>query len=321
MYANENYRKVKEKIEELRSRAISSAAMRDEEVRAKSEAIRTIDEELNMTGPELFRAACGGLDIAPIKEKNQRLQKKRKEELVKLGYPEDYTEPKFTCPLCSDTGSVDMKLCSCFKKMLITENIKTSGIGRLIDKQSFENFDLERYRADSELYEHMKINVAKARAFAESFVKPYGNLLLMGRTGVGKTHISTSIAKTVIESGYNVIYDSSQNIVSDFECDRFKSGYGPYEPKADKYLECDLLIIDDLGTEFVNQFTISCLYNLINTRQNRALPTVVSTNLSTEELITKYEGRISSRLLGAGVTVLMFDGDDYRIYAERRRNK
>ena len=212
-----------------------------------------------------------------------------------------------------------MKLCSCFKKMLITENIKSSGIGSLIERQSFDNFDIERYRADSELYEHMKINVAKAKKFAESFGKPYGNLLLMGKTGVGKTHISTSIAKVVIESGYNVIYDSSQNIVSDFEADRFKSGYGPYEPKADKYLECDLLIIDDLGTEFVNQFTISCLYNLINTRQNRALPTVVSTNLSTEELITKYEGRISSRLLGAGVTVLMFDGDDYRIYAERRK--
>ena len=319
MYANENYRKVKEKIEELRNRAISSAAMRDEEVRAASDVIRVIDEELSKTGPELFRAACGGLDIAPIKEKNQRLQKKRREELVKLGYPEDYTEPKFTCPRCSDTGSVDMKLCSCFKKMLITENIKSSGIGSLIERQSFDNFDIERYRADSELYEHMKINVAKAKKFAESFGKPYGNLLLMGKTGVGKTHISTSIAKVVIESGYNVIYDSSQNIVSDFEADRFKSGYGPYEPKADKYLECDLLIIDDLGTEFVNQFTISCLYNLINTRQNRALPTVVSTNLSTEELITKYEGRISSRLLGAGVTVLMFDGDDYRIYAERRK--
>ena len=321
MYANENYLKVKEKIENTRSRALSGAAMRDEEVRAKSELIRTIDEELQKTGPELFRAACGGLDITPIKEKNQRLQKKRGEELVRLGYPEDYTEPKFSCPLCSDTGSVNMKLCSCFKKMLITENIKSSGIGSLIEKQSFENFDTERYKGDPELYEHMRINVAKAKKFAESFGKPYGNLLLMGKTGVGKTHISTSVAKVVIEAGYNVIYDSSQNIVSDFECDRFKSGYGPYEPKSDKYLECDLLIIDDLGTEFINQFTVSCLYNLINTRQNRALPTVVSTNLSTEELITKYEGRISSRLLGAGVTVLMFDGDDYRIYAQRRKGK
>ena len=186
MYANENYLKVKEKIENTRSRALSGAAMRDEEVRAKSELIRTIDEELQKTGPELFRAACGGLDITPIKEKNQRLQKKRAEELVRLGYPEDYTEPKFSCPLCSDTGSVNMRLCSCFKKMLITENIKSSGIGSLIEKQSFENFDTERYKGDPELYEHMRINVAKAKKFAESFGKPYGNLLLMGKPALEK---------------------------------------------------------------------------------------------------------------------------------------
>ena len=317
MYASENFRKVKEKIEQRRTGAMSAAAVRNEELRSKSEKISAIDEQLMSTGPELFKAACNGLDITPIKEKNLKLQKLRREEIVKLGYPEDYSEPKFSCPLCSDTGSVDMKLCSCFKKMLITENIKSSGIGNLIEKQSFENFDLEKYKKEPELYEHMKKNVAKAKKFAESFGKPYGNLLLMGKTGVGKTHISTAVAKNVIEAGYNVLYDSAQNIVSDFEADRFKSGYGPYEPKAEKYLECDLLIIDDLGTEFINQFTISCLYNLINTRQNRALPTVVSTNLTTEELISKYEGRISSRLLGAGVTVLMFDGEDYRIYSKK----
>lgn len=321
MYAQDNYRKVKELIEARRNRAFADAAARDEEVGAKSEKIRDIDELLRKTGPALFRAACRGEDITPIKEENLRLQAERRAELLRLGYTEDYTKPRFVCQICSDTGSVNMKVCSCLKKLLITENIKSSGIGSLIEKQSFENFDIERYKDEPELYEHMKRNVSLARGFAKSFGNPYGNLLIMGKTGVGKTHISTAVAKEVIEQGYNVIYDSSQNIVSDFENDRFKSGYGPYEPKAEKYLECDLLIIDDLGTEFVNQFTISCLYNLINTRQNRALPTVVSTNLTIEELINKYEGRISSRLLGAGVTVLMFDGDDYRIYSEKRRQK
>ena len=319
MYGQDNYRKVKEFIETRRNRAFAEAMARDEEVSAKSEKIRGIDELLRKTGPTLFRAACRGEDITPIKEENMRLQKERRAELLRLGYAEDYTEPKFVCSICSDTGSVNMRVCSCFKKLLIKENIKSSGIGNLIEKQSFENFDLERYNYDENLYELMKRNVSLAKGFAKNFGKPYGNLLIMGKTGVGKTHISTSVAKAVIEKGYNVIYDSSQNIVSDFENDKFRSGYGQYEPKADKYLECDLLIIDDLGTEFVNQFTISCLYNLINTRQNRALPTVVSTNLTIEELINKYEGRISSRLLGAGVTVLMFEGDDYRIYSDKRR--
>ena len=321
MFAQENYRSVKEIIDKRRNNALSEAAARAEQVRAMSDRIREIDELLANTGPALFRAACRGEDIAPIKEENLRLQDMRREELVRLGYPEDYTEPRYTCTLCSDTGAVDLRVCSCMKKLLITENIKRSGIGTLIERQSFENFDLERYRGESQLYELMKRNVALAKKFAESFGKSYGNLLLMGKTGVGKTHISTAVAKRVIELGYNVIYDSAQNIVSDFENDRFRSGYGPYEPKAEKYLECDLLIIDDLGTEFVNQFTVSCLYNLINTRQNRSLPTVVSTNLTTAELIAKYEGRISSRLLGSAVTVLMFDGDDYRIYSGKRTDK
>ena len=111
-----------------------------------------------------------------------------------------------------------------------------------------------------------------------------------------------------------MLYDSAQNIISDFEADKFKSGYSAqYEPKAEKYLECDLLIIDDLGAEFTNQFTVSCLYNLINTRKNRGLSTIISTNLSAEELTAKYEGRISSRIIGE-YTVLPFLGRDHRIF-------
>ena len=118
----------------------------------------------------------------------------------------------------------------------------------------------------------------------------------------------------MIESGYEVLYDSAQNIVAAFEQDRFKSGYGTgYEPKGDKYMECDLLILDDLGTEFVNQFTVSCLYNLLNTRQNKGLSTVISTNLSPEELSKKYEDRIYSRIIGSDSTILLFEGKDRRL--------
>ena len=104
-----------------------------------------------------------------------------------------------------------------------------------------------------------------------------------------------------------------KNIVSAFETDRFKSGYGPYEPKGDKYLECELLILDDLGTEFVNQFTLSCLYNLINTRQNKGLATIISTNLPAAEILQKYEDRIYSRIMGCDSKPLLFLGKDNRI--------
>lgn len=314
MYSYQNYQKAKEQIENRRQRAIAMADARDNEVRQLSETIKKIDSELTGTGLLLFKTACGGGDIEPIKRRNLELMAKRKAELVRLGLPEDYTEVHYTCKRCSDSGFVDTRMCSCLKELLVMMNIESSGMGKLIEKQSFENFDLEWYRTSEEDYKRMVYNVRCAREYAESFGGGSKNLLLIGNTGTGKTHISTSIAKAVISKGFDVLYDSAQNIVAAFEQDRFHSGYGERESSAEKYMECDLLILDDLGTEFVNQFTVSCLYNLINTRQNRGKSTIISTNLSPEELSGKYEGRIYSRIVGCDYKVLVFKGRDHRIH-------
>ena len=314
MYTRENYAKIKEILEARRQSAISEAEARNMEVASLSEDIRIIDKELRGTGLLLFKTACDGGDITPIRNRNVFLISERKKALLNLGLPEDYTDVKYTCKLCSDSGSVDGRLCSCFREMLVLENIKASGMGKLIEKQSFENFDLDRYKYDEEIYTRMKNNLREAKSFAENFGKGGPTtLLFMGKTGKGKTHLSTAIAKVVIEKGYSVLYDSTQNIVSAFETDRFKSGYGPYEPIADKYLECELLILDDLGTEFVNQFTVSCLYNLINTRQNQGLHTIISTNLTWEALKSKYEDRIYSRIVGVDSRIFYFVGKDQRL--------
>lgn len=313
MYARENYAKVKNIIEARRLTAIAEAEARCTETAALSEDIRLIDAEMRGTGLLLFKTACNGGDITPIRERNLFLGNQKKEALKRLGLPEDYTEVHYTCPDCSDSGFVGEKMCKCFRELLITENIKSSGIGRLIEKQSFENFDLARYSDDPETMKRMKNNIAEAKRFVDGIGKDVSTMLFIGKTGTGKTHLSTAIAKALIEKGYEVLYDSAQNIISEFETDRFKSGYGQYEPKSDKYFDCDLLIIDDLGTEFVNQFTISCLYNLINTRQNKGLATLISTNLSPRELSSKYEDRIYSRIMGGGSKILLFTGKDYRI--------
>ena len=313
MYSRENYARAKAEIEKRRLDAIAEAEERNQALAFESEEIRRIDKELSGTGLMLFRAACMGEDINPIKERNEQLMSERKAILRKLGYPEDYTAVHYTCKVCSDTGFAGVRMCQCLRQKLITMNIQSSGMGNLIEKQSFDNFSLEVYKNNPENYARMERNLKIAKAFADKFSSRGGNLLLIGTTGTGKTHLSTAIAKAVISQGFDVLYDSTQNILNDFEKDKFRSGYNQTESASEKYLECDLLIIDDLGAEFSTQFSVSALYNLINTRQNKGLSTIISTNLSAGELAAKYEGRIYSRIIGADYTVLRFEGEDRRI--------
>ncbi len=313
MYSNKNYNESKNEILNRRNNARASADARRAEVELKHPEIAAINKELSGVGLLLFKTACSGGDIEPIKQRNISLQQKRAELLVSLGYPADYTEVQYTCKRCGDTGFDGSKMCACLKELLIRKNITSSGMGRLIDKQSFDNFDLEWYRTSESDYKRMSQNVAVARAYAENFAREKGNLLLIGTTGTGKTHISTAIAAEVIKGGFDVLYDSAHNILSAMQNDQFRDRYKTPDAESDKYLECDLLIIDDLGTEFTTQMTLSFLYNLINTRQTQGLGTIISTNLSAAELASKYEGRIYSRIVGSDYRVLVFSGKDHRV--------
>ncbi len=318
MYNYENYMKVKSEIEARRAKAEAEADFRAAELRALSPEIAEIDSELSSTGPRLFRAALAGEDLLPIRKRNEELNALRREVIKSLGYPEDYTEPRYTCPVCRDTGYIGgERVCRCLREELIKATIASSGIGSLIEKQSFDNFELGIYSYNEDVLSQMTLNLASAKEYAKDFKEKRGNLLFVGKTGTGKTHISTAIAREVIKQGFDVIYDTTQNIINDFESDKFKSGYLNSENKSEKYLECDLLIMDDLGTEFITAFTISCLYNLINTRANRGLSTIISTNLAPDELSSKYEDRIYSRLIGSDYRVFMFVGRDKRLNSEK----
>ena len=313
MYTRDNFDLVKEEINNRRQTAIAEAEARANEVYAKHSDIFAIDNELRASGLLIFKTACEGGDIENIKARNNELRLQKANLLKKYGYAENYTDPQFTCKECSDTGYQKDRFCACLKELVIEKNIASSGMGRLIKKQSFENFDLSCYAKDEQGVDVIKHYFTMAKKFADEFGTHSINLLIMGNCGSGKTHLSSSIAGVVLRRGFYVVYESAQNIVSDFEADKFRAGFRGEEPKSDKYLDCELLIIDDLGAEYQTQFSVSCLYTLINTRINKGLNTIISTNLSDAQLSGTYDGRIYSRLCGSDFFRLTLNTFDHRV--------
>lgn len=329
-YSSDSYRRVKDALREKRERAEAEAMARREEIHARHPEIATVDSALSETGMRLFRVALDGGDdvdrrIARLREENEAMLALRRKLLRAAGYSENATEPQYECTECNDSGYIGVKMCSCLKRALVLEGFRESGIGGLIERQSFDNFSLSYYKGEGkdDHTDMMRFALDRSRAFAERLFTddaPCRNLMFIGATGLGKTHLSTAIARRVIERGFDVKYESAPNIIADFETERFGGDryYGQAPSLTEKYFTCDLLIIDDLGTEMVNQFTLSCIYNLINTRQNRGLPMLISTNLTQQELRTRYSDRITSRLLGE-FDILLFLGRDNRGRADRKR--
>lgn len=311
-----NFRRVQAMVDERRRNAIGEADLHTAELHAKSPELVEIDTALRSLGMRLFREALAGGDdlterLDRVRSEHEALRGVRAELLARMGYPADYTEPHFSCQKCQDTGFIRTEMCECMRTALIEEGVRSSGIGRLYGRQSFDNFSLDYYREPLDR-ERARYALARTRQYAESFGPQSGNLLLIGPTGLGKTHLSTSVARAVIERGYDVVYETIQNILGDFEYDRFKSGYGETQSRSERYLSCELLIIDDLGTEQVTPFVLATLYHLLNTRLNHGKQTVINTNVSGEELQRRYENRITSRLLGE-YEVLLFSGNDIRM--------
>ncbi|NLZ37861.1 MAG: ATP-binding protein [Clostridiales bacterium] len=316
-YNKENFIRIRREFEQKHLKAKQSASERLEELHSKIPELRDIDAALSETSSKIVRAIVGGGDIEFELEKlrleNKQLQNSRAACLRYHGFSPDYTSVKYECAECDDTGFVGTKVCGCMKRELILAEYESSGIGQLMKSQSFDTFSLEYYREDRRIYENMQNILTVCREYAEKFGTDTGeNLLFIGPTGLGKTHLSTSIARRVIDRAFNVVYDTAQNIFADFEYDRFSrsSNETPGE-RVSKYFDSELLILDDLGTELTNQFTISCLYNLVNTRINTGRAMIINTNLDQSELNKRYSDRITSRLFGE-FRPLMFRGRDVR---------
>ena len=315
-YNKQNYLRVREVYRTKYQLAEEEAARRTEELHAKSPALRALDRELSKTGVKIAMAALGTGEeykqkLAVVEKENMELQARRAAILAELGYPADYTKPPYECHKCNDSGFVGTKMCECMRRDLVLAAFESSGIGALLRTQSFESFKLDYYPA-GEARELMGRNLALLRDYAEQFSAASESLIFCGATGLGKTHLSTALARRVIERGFDVYYTTALQMFADFEHARFGTDMGMESVVSlDRYTSCELLILDDLGTEVSNQFTNSCLYMVLNERINKGLPTVISTNLTGKEIKQRYTDRIASRILG-DFKPLLFTGTDIR---------
>lgn len=267
---------------------------RDSLVRAYPEFAK-LEKEMRSTLNKLMTLMSGSGDIASglekIKNENLAVQKRRRDFLRTVGLSDDYLEPHYECSLCNDTGYVGSQKCECLKKLINAESCNSLNRQSPLSLCNFESFDIGYYEGEEAV--HMKNVFSFIKEYADNFTSESGNLLFYGNTGLGKTHLSLAVADTVIKKGYNAVYGQAQSLFNAVAEERFSHNGSDIEQSL---LECDLLIIDDLGAEYVNNMTQSVLYNIVNTRLLTKKAMIISTNIPLKQLDEFYHSRISSRL-------------------------
>ena len=281
--------------------------------------LKEIDKQLRMTMAKAARAVFAGGDAEALmnqaKEENLELQRER-EWIIEEQFEPGFLDETPICPVCSGTGYVGSTMCSCLAELCRQEQKKELTF-LSAGRESFDQFRLDYYsdKPDPRLgfspRSVMEKTYADCRRYAYGFHSKAGNLLFSGNTGLGKTFLSACIARAVADQGYSVVYESAGHLFSALEKARFEAN-DENRRAAAKYTECDLLIVDDLGTELPGQFVTAALYSLINDRLLENRPTIISTNLNVDELARRYNSQIASRLRGSYKRVA-FVGDDIRL--------
>lgn len=285
--------------------------------------LREIDNELKATMSRIISGALRrGTDPRPavnrLRDENLSLQEERRQLLSAMHLPEDALEEKPACALCGDTGYRGGAVCRCLRSYYAQEQQKE--LSRMLDlgNQSFDTFSLDWYPTQyntalgSSAHEIMEFTYDVCADYAHRFGKKPANLLLSGNPGLGKTHLSAAIAREVSAGGWSVVYDTAAHVFERFETQKFsREDSGETDSDVERILNCDLLILDDLGTEMTTAFVQSALYQIINTRLMEKKSTIISTNLTPDKLAQRYSPQIASRIEGE-YQILPFAGDDIR---------
>ncbi|MFZ7132883.1 MAG: ATP-binding protein [Eubacteriales bacterium] len=306
----EKKRTVKEMISNQRLHEIYSILPR----------IKKINDELNILGLQLTKILMRTNNAAnhymdQFEKKTAALNKEKIAILTSAGYSKDYLDSQYDCIQCNDTGFVNNSICSCFTKALIKKYYQQSNLEKILDIENFDNFRLDYY--DTKTKNHPispNLNIqnifSKAIHFVKNFDTNDDNLYLYGNPGLGKTYLSHCIAKDLLDNGHSVIYQTATDLIDSIRKSKFDQS--KYIIMVDCLYDCDLLIIDDLGTENLTDFSSNELFNLINRRLIDNKKHVISTNLSLKELENRYNSRLTSRIMGY-FTYLKFIGEDIRL--------
>lgn len=320
-YEKRFYEQAETEIKARRLNAESSVNAKIAEAERKIPEIAEIRRQLSGTSVELSKLIIrkdGDFlkSLEKIKEQNLQGQEMIKTLLKRGGYPEDYLEPTYFCPICSDTGFDGEGRCRCFERLLNKLAAEQLNANANMPDCDFEHFSLSYYDGKTDpsgmdCRRKMEDNFSFCKSYAENFSQGSPSLFMLGKTGVGKTHLSLAIAKKAAERGYTAAYGSLLNYLRIIEKEHFGRSENSETDTLQVLINTDLLILDDLGSEFRTSFSESALYNIINSRINLGLPTIISSNLSTAELQKCYNDRIISRIFGV-FTTLMFVGEDVR---------
>lgn len=302
------------RLEERRARHEEEFARRREEIYRRSPQVRAIDRQLRATVTHAATTAFRkGTDtaaaIAALRDRHAALRQEREELLGGLGYPPDALKEQPLCPLCRDRGWRGAAMCGCLRALCEEEQVKKLTSVMNMKGQSFATFRKDYYPVQNQAKMEMVCRVCLA--YAQNFPGfALRNLFFTGAPGLGKTFLSVCIAREVGAQGYSVVYDSAIHIFDRLEAAKFYGGPEAREEAA-RYLSCDLLVLDDLGSEMTVPSVQSALYHIVNTRLIDDRHTIISTNLTLEELGRRYSAQVHSRIMG-DYKVFTFQGTDIR---------
>ena len=304
--------------------ALKIAEMKREQLYRQYPRLAEIDRELGELGASaavaVLRSGSAAEHLEELSRRSHELQNEYNAILESAGLPANALEPVFVCPKCSDTGYIERDnmtvTCECFKKLMSDISCESLNEASPLELCTFDSFSLNYYSDRPDANGSVpRVRMTKilgyCRKYADEFTPASKGILMRGATGLGKTHLSLAIANEVIRKGYSVVYVSAPDILAKLEREHFSYKYDSEQDVFNSLIRCDLLIIDDLGTEFMSQFSVASVYNIFNSRILSGRPMIINTNLTAAELLSSYSQRFVSRLMGS-CDRLDFIGEDIR---------